>query len=159
MNRRSFLGLLGLFGCKDELENMNIPEKLWWLSATGEAVPDEGDTTDDGKQAFLIIGDSNADGRGVTIPTVAADTLYLYNGVDLTEVTAQTVANNGDYGSPWQQFATNYKSLSTRKTVLIQKGWGGSEFYPNGDNTNWYTSGDLYQPAVDAANNYLYSKS
>jgi len=129
---------------------MKLECNWWWLD--GGSTPAAGDTTADGKQVFLIIGDSNADGRGTSIPTVAADTLFLYNGTDLTEITTQTVANNGSYGSPWQQFATNYKSLSSKKTVLVQAGWGGSEFYPNGDNTNWYTSGDLYQPAVDDAN-------
>jgi len=37
MNRRNFLGLLGLLGCKDELENMNISKKLWWIGTTAEA--------------------------------------------------------------------------------------------------------------------------
>lgn len=30
MNRRTFIGLLGLLGCKDELENMNKAKYQWW---------------------------------------------------------------------------------------------------------------------------------
>jgi len=32
MKRRTFLGLLGLLGCKDQLEDMKINKKFWWLS-------------------------------------------------------------------------------------------------------------------------------
>lgn len=108
----------------------------------------KGDETPDGKQAVGIVGDSNADGRGTSIPTVAADTLFLWNasGGTVDEITTQSVANSGGgiYGSIWQQYATARKSAFSKKTVIINGGSGGSEFYPNGDNNNWYTSGTLY---------------
>jgi hypothetical protein len=98
-----------------------------------------------GSDVFGIIGDSNADGRGETIPTVSTNTLFLSNGSVLTEITTQSVANDDNTkGSAWQQFATDYKTSTGRKTILVQGASGGAEFYPNGDNNNWYTSGTLY---------------
>lgn len=105
-----------------------------------------GDETLDGKQVVGVVGDSNADGRGTTIPTVAADTLFLWNGSSTDEITTQSVANAGGgiYGSIWQQYATVRKSTLGKKTVLVNGGSGGAEFYPNADNNNWYTTGTLY---------------
>lgn len=102
-------------------------------------------------ELFLIIGDSNADGRGEYIPTVPVETLYLWNGSGIDEITTQTVANDGSFGSSWQQFAIDYKSAFGKRVVIVQHGVGGSEFLPNGDNNNWYTTGTLYTPAKDAA--------
>lgn len=94
---------------------------------------------------FGVIGDSNADGRGATIPVVAADTLYNWNGSSYSAITTQSVANDDNTkGSIWQNFATTYKSNTGRPVYLCNSAVGGSEFYPNGDNTNWYTSGTLY---------------
>jgi len=47
MNRRNFLALLGLIGCKDNLEDMIINKKCWWL-AGGAGVP--------GTYELLIVG-------------------------------------------------------------------------------------------------------
>lgn len=109
----------------------------------------KGDETTDGKQVVGIIGDSNADGRAASVPTVGADTLFLWNasGGTVDEITTQSVANEtsgGPYGSIWQQYATVRKSAFNKKTVIVNGASGGSEFYPNGDNNNWYTSGTLY---------------
>lgn len=97
---------------------------------------------------FGVIGDSNADGRGVTIPTVAVQTLFKWNTSTsrFDEITTQSVANDGGgiYGSMYQQFATDYKALTGKAVCLVNGASGGAEFYPNGDNNNWYTSGTLY---------------
>lgn len=101
-----------------------------------------------GYDVFLVIGDSIADGRGATIPTIPGDTLFLWNGSGITEITTQSVSNDDNTkGSIWQNFAVEYKRTFGRKVVIVQKGSGGSEFYPNGDNNNWYTSGTLYATA------------
>lgn len=106
-------------------------------------------TTEGTGDVFGIIGDSNADGRGGSIPTVASNTLYLWGGSSFSQITTQSVSNNDNTkGSIWQQMATDYKALTGRPVYLVNGGWGGSEFYPNGDNTNWYTSGDLYTPFI-----------
>lgn len=103
---------------------------------------------DSSGDVFGVIGDSNADGRGATIPTVAANTLFKWNTSTsiFNEITTQSVANDGGgiYGSLYQQFATDYKSLTGKRVCLVNGASGGSEFYPNGDNNNWYTSGTLY---------------
>lgn len=104
------------------------------------------------RDLFLIIGDSNGDGRGSTIPTIPSETLYNWNGSAFDEITTQTVANDGSYGSAWQQMAVNFRNSFGRPVYIVNKCSGGSEFYPNGDNNNWYTSGTLYSPAVTAAN-------
>lgn len=92
-----------------------------------------------------IIGDSNADGRGETIPTVPGNTLYLWNGSSFSQITTQTVANDSTvWGSIWQQMAIDYKALTTNPVYLVNGASGSSEFYPNGDNNNWSTTGTLY---------------
>lgn len=94
---------------------------------------------------FGVIGDSNADGRGDTIPVVAPNTLYNWNVTSFVEITTQSVAiDDNTKGSIWQQFATDYKAATGRKVLLVTGGSGGSEFYPNVDTNNWYTSGVLY---------------
>ncbi len=47
MRRRTFLGLLGLLGCKDELEDMKKKQVYWWLNQSA-SVP-----LDDDYQAYL----------------------------------------------------------------------------------------------------------
>jgi lysophospholipase L1-like esterase len=101
-----------------------------------------------GKDLFWVIGDSNADGRGASIPTIAARTLYNWNGASYDEITTQTVANDGAYGSSWQQFAVEYKASFGKPVYLVNSALGGSEFYPNGDTNNWYTSGTLYSAGL-----------
>jgi hypothetical protein len=103
------------------------------------------DTNVNGEQLFGVVGDSNADGRGPTIPTVASNTLYLWNGTSFSEITTQSVSNDDNTkGSIWQQFATDYKASTGHETLLVNGASGGAEYYPNGDNNNWYTSGTLY---------------
>jgi len=46
LKRRAFLGLIGLIGCKDELEDMEIGEKLWWLCGASGSSPSEEDEAD-----------------------------------------------------------------------------------------------------------------
>lgn len=118
------------------------------------------DTTPAGEQLFGVIGDSNADGRGATIPVVASDTLFLWSGSSFTEITNQSVSNDDPTkGSIWQQFATDYKAFSGHKTLLVNGASGGAEYYPNGDNNNWYTSGTLYTAWKTKMLNALGNKS
>lgn len=93
---------------------------------------------------FGVIGDSNADGRGGSIPSVSPDTLYKWTGITWDEITTQAISNDGISGSIWQQFATDYKANTGRSVLVVNGGSGGSEFYPNADNNNWYITGTLY---------------
>lgn len=114
------------------------------------------DTTPDGKQAFLIIGDSisgDSSSSSTLGPTTLSDTCYLWNGSSLTEKTTLDINNAGStYGSAWKKFALDYNANTSKKVVFINRAAGGSTAYPDGDNNNWYTSGDKYSPAVSDAN-------
>lgn len=112
-------------------------------------------TTPSGQQVFLFLGDSNADGRGSSIPTVAAATLYRWNGSSVDEITTQTVANDGSYGSIWQYFATEYKSVHGKKTVGVFQGYSGTRFADTGDHNDFSTTGTRYATAVSEANDAL----
>lgn len=136
--RQLIVVLLILTGCscEDKTKEMIVNPYVFSLG---------GDTTPDGHQIFGVVGDSNADGRGATIPTVGSGILYLWDGSAFDEITTQSVSNDDNTkGSIWQQFATDYNTNTTYKVDLVNGASGGSEFYPNGDNNNWYTSGTLY---------------
>jgi lysophospholipase L1-like esterase len=143
------------------------PRKRWWkktlnvdwfdrLSSNGgEQITD---TTADGKQVFWIIGDSNADGRGATIPTVESGTLYNWDKTNDTPITITTesVANDDNTkGSIWQQMATDWKAASGYSSVIVQCGRGGSEVAAAGDNIDWSETGTLYAPALEDVQNAL----
>jgi hypothetical protein len=110
-------------------------------------------TTADGRQVFWVIGDSNTDGRAVSKTSVSAGILRAWNGSAFIEVTTGTMANGGDYGSAWQQFAIDHNANSTRKSDVVNSGKGGSNLYPTGaPDEHWMGSGaptgvDLYEPA------------
>lgn len=104
------------------------------------------DTTSDGKQVFLCIGDSTSNGfvfayAGQT--SVANTCFSTTDGITITTLT----------DSP--EFCIKYNALTGYKAVIVKKGVGSSTLYPNGNNNNWYTSGDNYAPAVTAARNAL----
>lgn len=116
------------------------------------------DTTSDGKQAFLVIGDStsagsnNSTGNG---PAPVSGTAYYYRRAttDIVEMTADIVA--APLGSQYPQFCTSYFNGSGKKAVIIPTGVGASNFSPDGDTNDWSTTGDNYAPAVTDARNTL----
>lgn len=98
-----------------------------------------------GHSVFGNIGDSNADGRGLTTTTVPAKTLYKFNGSTFDEITTQGIGNDvTNRGSYFEQFAIDYKASTGKAVRVVSGASGGSEFYPTTDNNNWYTSGTLY---------------
>lgn len=120
------------------------------------------DTTPDGRQVFMIIGDSKARGNSDAVGTApAANTVYQWdagsNAViavgsgDLLEPVAA-----GAVGSQWPAFGTAYYNRTGYKPVLVNCGIGGAS-YVNSGNTNfsWYTDGSLYSNAVTKTNNCL----
>lgn len=93
----------------------------------------------------VIIGDSNADGRGASIPaSVPAGALFNWDGATFDAITNQTVANDGSYGSIWQQYATDFYNDTGTATYLVNCASGGSNIVPQGDNNDWSTTGTLY---------------
>lgn len=117
-----------------------------------------------GQQAFLIIGDSTAAGQNNVVkgvgPTPTAGTSYYYRRstntvIQIGATDLALAANPPSDGSPWPQFAISYNATSGKKACVISTGVGGSTFSPNGDNTNWSTTGSFYSLAVTDANNCM----
>jgi len=163
MNRRSFLGLLGLLGCKDELENMNKPEKIWWLNSAGQQI-DPATTNAQGQQVFGLIGDSigrgNSDAVGSTPPAgtvyqydAATDSIVEVGATDLIEVAAIKTPN----GSPWPRFGIDYNAATGLKACFACTAIGGGHFYTAADsgNLSWYTNGPLYANSKTKIDNAL----
>jgi len=95
--------------------------------------------------AVAIIGDSNADGSASILTTCAPGTLYrvLKNGTTY-EITDQSVANDGNFGSIWHPFATEYKSLTGDPVLLMNGAKGGSSFYTSTYDWNPASGDTLY---------------
>jgi lysophospholipase L1-like esterase len=108
-----------------------------------------GDTTADGKQPYLIVGDSIANGTSISGkgPTPPAGIMYEWNGSALVEVGSNDLSN-ANTGSQYPKMAIDLYGLTNNKTVIINGALGGSEFSPNGDSNNWSTSGTLYSAAT-----------
>lgn len=122
---------------------MNAAQIIHYYYGIGSGLA-SGDNTD----LVLVIGESNAGDTNASSsygPTTPSGVALKWNGSGVTDV-ASTDFNNtvGTHGTPWKQFClTNYNKTG-RSTVIINRAASGSEFYPNGDNNNWYTSGTLY---------------
>ncbi len=112
-------------------------------------VPIESNVTLGNHELLLAIGDSNASGAAESIPTVSLLTLYLWDGTIPQEITTQDVDNDPDvgdhYGSLYQQYATDYKANTARRTVLINKALGGSTVVSGWNDTG--SSNDLWDLA------------
>lgn len=95
-----------------------------------------------------ILGESNAGDTTASTtygPNTPTGVALKWNGSSWTDV-ATTDFNNqvGVYGTSWKQFSLTHYTTKSRGTQLVNGAAGGSEFYPNGDNNNWYTSGTCY---------------
>lgn len=107
------------------------------LTRVGQGIP--------ARDITVIIGDSNADGRGASIPgSVPAGALFNWNGSSFDAITNQSVANDGSYGSIWQAYATDFYNDTGTATYLVNCAAGGSNVVPQGDNNDWSTTGTLY---------------
>jgi hypothetical protein len=118
----------------------------------------EPDTTPDGKQAFLIIGDSIAAGTGETLgPETETNTLFCWNGTSIDEITDTDISTNpgGTDGTMWKQFAIDHKANTGYASVVYNAGRSGSEIWKDATTINWSVDGDLYAPMVVSANNLL----
>lgn len=121
-----------------------------------------GDTTPTGEQLFWGIGDSNMDGRGSSVPTIAGGMLYHWNGASFDEITNQAITNDGTSGSVYQYFAEDYFATTGYKVLCVNSGKGGSTYYKDsGSAEHWTGNGDpedLYVPALAQVQAALASK-
>jgi hypothetical protein len=114
---------------------------------TADIVPQNMDTdTADGKQAFLILGDSISRGTSITGKgtTPEPGTVFEYDGTQILEVGADDLSTSNT-GSQYPQMGRDYFNLTGNKCVFINTAYGGAEFSPNGDSFNWASSGVLYE--------------
>jgi hypothetical protein len=143
----------------------NKPRSRYWKKSLGldwfdhnnqgESEPIE--TTEDGKQAILVLGDSQHRSAGSTAgATSSSGIIEEFDGAALIELTAADISTAAD-GSWVKQYANNYNSVSTFKTVVAARAVGGSSFAPfTGDlGQNWSEDGDLFDPAIEFGNDCL----
>jgi hypothetical protein len=117
-----------------------------------------GDTTPDGKQAFLIIGESHAAGNsdpGTGLPDAITNQVFQVNaaGTVVSAIVGKRI--NGDTGgSPWVQFANDYYTSTGKNVVLVPTAIGGSTAFtdPTQPTNTWYTTSNLYSNAVTKGN-------
>lgn len=104
-------------------------------------------TTVDGKQAFLLVGDSIAKGTSISGkgPTPVSGTVYEWDGSNIVEVGANdlSIANTG---SQYPQMGTSYLSITGNRCVFVDCGTGGAYISPGDATINWSTTGSLYAP-------------
>lgn len=130
------------------------------FKGSGVTIPEEDvnnlfNTTEDGKQLIVVIGDSIARGTSDSDgPTPTAGTVYEWNGSSTVQVGSTDLVSAAT-GSPWPKMGIDYNTATTRKIVYSSSGSGGSNFSPDGDNNNWSTTGTLYNAMKTKVNNGL----
>ncbi len=104
------------------------------------------ETTEDGKEVFICIGDSKTAGAAsVGSDTPVAGTAFVFQG-GVTQVNFP--GEPGGSGSPWAPFCTAFYNASGKKAVIINRGVGSSCFFLSTTTLSWETNGTLYQPAA-----------
>lgn len=106
------------------------------------------DTTSDGKQVFVIIGDSKTGTSPSAGPTPSSGTVYEWDAVggSVVEVGADDLTGT-TIGSPWPRCGINYNAGSGgKKPVFVYCGSSGSTYSTHGSGNSWNTSGNLYAP-------------
>lgn len=116
-------------------------------------------TTAGGKQAFLVVGDSLAQGSNNSSgpgPTPTAGTVQQWNGSAVIDIGSADVYNiPAGGGTCMPRMGINYNAATSRIPVFIPQGSSGAEFSPNGDNNNWSSTGTLRGTAQTQVTNCL----
>jgi len=111
---------------------------------------------------MLVIGDSIGNGTNENYPAAdtddsiqgiaGADTLYEWDGFNLTERVRDTIGANN--GSQYPSMAIKFKELTGRVTHIIETATGGDGLARAAAN-NWTAGGNRYSPMLTKANSYL----
>lgn len=117
-------------------------------------------TTPDGKQVWLYIGDSLAQGtnQGTDTgpePYYANSVMYWNEGSSAVVSVTTTDVGNASAGSLWPKFGIDYYKRTGYKCVFIRSGVGGSNFFPDGDSNNWYDYVGQFASAILNTKNCL----
>jgi hypothetical protein len=126
----------------------------WWFWNSSGAT----DTTPDGKQLFLMGGDSIYEGasEGTTnTPIPGAGVLYESTGSVLNAVDAAYISSNLIGKGMAPQFAINYNADTGYKVVICNGAKSGSSFNNVTAGLSWDTNGTLYAAFVTKARNTM----
>lgn len=99
--------------------------------------------TSDGRMVVVFYGDSNMAGRGeVPGPTPATGTAFYWDNTSVVNLGSADVpvAVNG---SMCPQFCIDMYNKTGKRVIVVNIANGGSNFYPDGDTNNWYSTGTL----------------
>lgn len=116
-------------------------------------------TNVNGEQAFLVVGDSIANGSNNSTgpgPTPTAGTVKQWNGSSVIDIGSADVYNIPAGGGTFMpRMGIDYNAATGKKPVFIPLGSSGAEFSPNGDNNNWSATGTLRASAETQVANCL----
>lgn len=103
---------------------------------------------------FVIVGQSNADGRGdSTLSPDAPHGLYIV-GTTISSPLADPVGG-ADTGSMWPSFSNEWFVQTGRKSAFVEQGTGSSGLLPDANGGGWSPGGTLRATAVTAANDAI----
>lgn len=152
MKRRSFLfivAFIAAIGCDGQYYK---PSLLFGGNVN---------TTPSGEQLFWLIGDSQADGRGSSVHTIASGILSNWNGSSWSAITTQSISNDGTYDNVARYLAEFYNTTTGYKMLTVNSGKGGSAMYNSGTREYWTGGGgvsDRYDAALTNVRAALASK-
>lgn len=100
---------------------------------------------------FVIVGQSNAEGRGnSTLSPAAPHGLYISGGT-ITSPLADPVGG-ANTGSMWPAFSNEWYAQTGRRSAFVESATGGTALLPDTAGANWSPSGTLRGTAVSSAN-------
>lgn len=103
---------------------------------------------------FVIVGQSNAEGRGDSALSPAAPNgIYVNSSGDITAL-ADPVGG-AITGSMWPTFSNEWYALTGRKSAFIERATGGTALIPDQAGSNWSPSGTLRAATITAATTAL----
>lgn len=103
---------------------------------------------------FIIVGQSNAEGRGdSTLSPASPHGIYVNSSGDITAL-ADPVGG-ATTGSMWPTFSNEWYTLTGRSSAFIERATGGTALIPDQAGSNWSPSGTLRSATVNAATTAL----
>lgn len=100
---------------------------------------------------FIIVGQSNAEGRGNSAQSPAVTKGAYISGSTITPTLADPVGG-ASTGSMWPAFANEWFAQTGRWPAFVEQATGGTALIPDQAGSNWSPSGTLRGNAVTAAN-------
>ncbi|TDR34657.1 sialate O-acetylesterase [Aquamicrobium defluvii] len=101
---------------------------------------------------FVIVGQSNAEGRGdSSLSPTALDGIMIVGGAIQPGPLVDPVGG-ALTGSMWPSFANEWFSQTGRMSAFVEAATGGTALIPDQSGSNWSPSGSLRAAAANAAN-------